>query len=144
MRLSNIRREKLSCAGLNFVGFTHCTKCKEKKPPSFFCKGYLYDTNTTSWWLISCSAARPRSETCNKHDKETPKDSRVYSEWGVLLPVFDIWQRMRRCGGKRKIVTRVPSSLCDVTQTAHPSDPTFELVVCAARMGVALLNTTPL
>jgi hypothetical protein len=32
----------------------------------------------------------------------------------------------------QKIATRVPPSLCDVTLASHPSDLTFEPIVCAA------------
>ena len=60
-------------------------------------------------------------------------------------PGFDIGWRMGRCPGRRKIATRVPPSLCDVTQTSHPPDQTFENAVCAARVGVARdLKISPL
>ena len=51
-------------------------------------------------------------------------------------PDFDIGRRMSRCP-RSKNATRVPPSLCNVTQTSDPADPPHEHAECAARVCVA-------
>jgi hypothetical protein len=65
---------------------------------------------------------KAKSKTRSKQNKDMHKCSSVYSELGVPLPVFT-------SGGERvgvracKDATRVPPSLCDVTQTSDPANP---------------------
>jgi len=63
-----------------------------------------------------------KSQTRSKQNKDMHKCSRVYSERGVFLPVFDIGRRMGLCPGMQN-ATRVPPSLCNVTQTSDPANP---------------------
>ena len=58
-------------------------------------------------------------------------------------PNFNIGRRMSRCP-RSKNATRVPPSLCNVTQTSDPADPPYEHVECAARVCVArdLVNSS--
>jgi hypothetical protein len=51
-------------------------------------------------------------------------------------PDFNTGRRMSRCP-RSKNATRVPPSLCNVTQTSDPADPPHEHVECAARVCVA-------
>ena len=65
---------------------------------------------------------KAKSETRSKQNKDMHKCSSVYSERGVPLPVLTSggdWVGVRAC----KNTTRVPPSLCDVTQTSDPANP---------------------
>ena len=65
---------------------------------------------------------KAKSETRSKQNKDMHKLSSVYSERGVPFPVLS-------SGGERvsvracKNATRVPPSLCGVTQTSDPANP---------------------
>jgi hypothetical protein len=63
-----------------------------------------------------------KSQTRSKQNKGMHKCSSVYSEREVLLPVFTSGGELvgvRAC----KNATRVPPSLCNVTQTSDPATP---------------------
>jgi len=71
---------------------------------------------------------KAKRKTCSKQNKDMHKCSSVYSEWGVSLPFLTSggeWVGVRAC----KNATRVPPSLCDVTQTSDPANPP----ICACR-----------
>ena len=65
---------------------------------------------------------KAKSKTRSKQNKDMHKCSSVYSERGVPLPVLTSGGELvgvRAC----KNATRVPPSLCDVTQTSDPANP---------------------
>jgi hypothetical protein len=65
---------------------------------------------------------KAKSKTRSKQNKDMHKCRSVYSERGVPLPVLTSggeWVGVRTC----KNATRVPPSLCDVTQTSDPANP---------------------
>jgi hypothetical protein len=65
---------------------------------------------------------KAKSQTRSKQDKDMHKCSSVYSERGVPIPILTSggeWVGVRAC----KNATRVPPSLCDVTQTSDPANP---------------------
>jgi hypothetical protein len=81
---------------------------------------------TVLWahWMILSSQVntlpKAKSKTRSKQNKDMQKCSSVYSERGVPLPVLTSggeWVGVRAC----KNATRVPPSLCDVTQTSDPA-----------------------
>ena len=65
---------------------------------------------------------KAKSKARSKQNKDMHKCSSVYSERGVPLPVLTsggVWVGVRAC----KNSTRVPPSLCDVTQTSDSANP---------------------
>jgi hypothetical protein len=77
-----------------------------------------------------------KSQTRNKHDKDTPKGAHVYSKQGLALMVLSSGGDLVG-SGQAKIATRAPPCLCNAAQTYHPPDPTYEHTASAARVGVA-------
>jgi hypothetical protein len=78
---------------------------------------------------------KAKSKTRSKQNKDMHTCSSVYSGRGVPLPVLTSggeWVGVRAC----KNASRVPLSLCDVTQTSDPADPP----PCACRTSEASLK----
>jgi hypothetical protein len=102
-----------------------------------------YCRSTSSPWLRRSASKRhstlkssyyspqAKSQTRSKQNKDMHKCSSVYSERRLLLPVLTSggeWVDARAC----KNATRVPPSLCDVTQTSNPANP--PPCACRARL----------
>jgi hypothetical protein len=83
---------------------------------------------------------KAKSKTRSKQNKDMHKCSSVYSERGVPLPILTSGGELvgvRAC----KNATRVPPSLCDVTQTSDPANP--PPCACQTRLG-DVCSTRPL